>query len=110
MKLPVCPYCHSVYRYRDVVNISEKRHNCYHCGRAFEVSKAVGRTVLMLVICCVLIAFNVLLFYTSKNINIVVMAITDAAVISATILLFPLTVRFKSVKMTKSEKRKNKAK
>lgn len=110
MKLPVCPYCHSVYRYRDVVNISEKRHNCYHCGRAFEVSKATGRTVLMLIVCCVLISFNVLLFYTSKNINIVVMAITDAAFIAAAIMLFPFTVKFRAVKMTKSEKRKNKAK
>ncbi len=39
-KLPVCPYCHTVYRYGDVRRVmNKKQHECYNCGKIIKISK-----------------------------------------------------------------------
>lgn len=63
----------------------------------------------MLSVCCLLIAFDIFMLYSSKDINIstiMIMAITDAVFITAAVCLFPFTVKFRGIKMTKSEKQK----
>ena len=40
LKLPVCPHCHTIYRYGDVKKtLYEKNHKCYHCNKIFIISK-----------------------------------------------------------------------
>lgn len=38
-KLPTCPHCKTVYRYKEVVkNSRKKRIECYHCNNTFKNS------------------------------------------------------------------------
>ncbi len=86
--------------------MSGKTHKCYNCQRDFAVSRKNGRIILMLIVCIILIAFNIIVLYSSKNINLPVMIISNAACVFAAIFIFPFTVRFKPIKITKSMKKR----
>lgn len=70
------------------------------------VLRKKGRIILISVVCILLVAFNLILLYTSKDINFKMMIVVDAVCVFAAVLLFPFTTRFGSVKLTKSEKKK----
>lgn len=96
-KLKNCPYCHTIYRYRDVVSMKGKIQECYHCRKKFIVKKSF-RAIPVLIACIVLIAFNLLVFHTSKDIGkstFIIMVIINASVILLSILISPLFVRFR---------------
>lgn len=39
-KLPVCPHCHTVYRYGDVRQVmNKKQYECYNCKKTMIISK-----------------------------------------------------------------------
>lgn len=85
---------------------NEKKHRCYNCKKEFYVSRNKGRIIILSIVCIILVIFNLILLYSSKKADIHIMIITDAVCILASILLFPFTVRFKPIKLTKSEKRR----
>lgn len=110
LKLPVCPHCNAVYRYKELISM-KGTNNCYHCGKKFIVKRAEGRAVLLCVVCILLIIFNLFLFFSSQDLKITgVLTVADAIVICAAFAAFPFTVRFKAVKITKSQKKKLKEK
>ena len=110
-KLPVCPHCKVAYSYKEITFIKQGIHICYHCNKKFRVIKYRGQFLLMLIVCTLLVAVNVFMLFNNDNINLAVLAIANASVVTAAILMFPLMVIFKAEKITKSEKkelRKNK--
>lgn len=38
-KLPVCPYCNTVYDYKEVRKNKKKKIKCYHCNKIFRRSR-----------------------------------------------------------------------
>ena len=49
LKLPLCPYCHAVYHYRQVrENTHKEEIACHNCGKKFKVSYKKGRALLLL--------------------------------------------------------------
>ena len=82
------------------------KQKCYNCKREFIVLRKKGRIILTVIVCVLLVAFNIILLYTSKDINFNMMIVVDAVCIFVTVLLFPFTARFSPVKLTKSEKKK----
>lgn len=82
------------------------KQKCYNCKREFIVLRKKGRIILTAVVCVLLVAFNLILLYTSKDINFKMMIAVDAVCVFAAVLLFPFTARFGPIKLTKSEKKK----
>ncbi len=93
--LPHCPYCHTVYRYRDLTVLKGKTHMCYHCHKTFAVRRSF-RVVPVVIACVLLIAVNLIVFWTSQDINkntFLVLIMADAAVILLSLLTAPLFTR-----------------
>jgi len=105
LKLPVCPHCNAVYSYREVKNMKQGICFCYHCEKKFYVSKVKGAALLLVIICTLLIAANTAVMVSSENFVPAAIMIADAVVITAAILIMPLTVRFRPLKLSKAEKR-----
>ncbi len=86
-KLPVCPHCHTIYRYGDVSKlIFEKEHKCYHCEKKFRISRR-NIFILFLVIILITSIFNVLELYMTAD--FIVLIITNIIMLSLGIILVP---------------------
>lgn len=104
LRLPVCPHCHAVYSYKEVSDMRQGKMICYHCKKKFSVSKFPGAAVWLLIICTLLVIFNLVMIFSTDDFTIITL-LTDLAAVTAAVLLMPLTVRFRAEKQTKSEKR-----
>ncbi len=114
-KLRKCPYCNTVYRYRDIIGIKGKLNECYHCKKPFEVKK-IYRAVPIVIICVMLIAFNLFIMNSSENISTgtfgMLIIINTSAVLFA-FLISPLMTCFKGYdkkQLRKITQEKNKKK
>lgn len=95
LKLPVCPHCHTIYRYGEVKKtLYEKNHKCYHCNKIFEISK-IRILILFLIIALIAAIFNVFELYMMAGINFIALIVTNIIIITAGILLIPFCIRFK---------------
>lgn len=107
-ELHVCPYCHTVYRYKDIIMLKGKTHECYHCHKSFEVNRIL-KYIPVPVISIVLIMMNVLILKNSENIStgsFMILALADAVSILIAYVLSPFLIRFrKMAKKKKSEKK-----
>lgn len=104
LKLPVCPHCHAVYSYKEVSEMHQGDKICYHCKKKFSVRKTAGAFIWISVICALLVVFNLIIIFSTDDFNIIPV-LTDLAAVTAAVLMLPLTVRFRPLKLTKSEKR-----
>lgn len=102
-KLPVCPYCHTVYSYQEIVSMKGKEHQCYHCGRSFLIRRSL-RAVPVIAVCMILILFNMIIFDASKDINIGVVAVMNLIAVAASLAASPLMIRFRKKQETKEAK------
>ena len=103
-ELHVCPYCHTVYRYKDVINLKGKTQECYHCHKSFEVNRVLTFIPVPL-ISIVLIMANVLILKSSENIStgsFMILALSDALSVFAALVISPFLIRFRK----KSKKKK----
>ena len=94
MKLPVCPHCHTVYRYGEVRRLLLHREAvCYHCQKRFQIKKT--RCLLLLLIwVAVCVAVNILSLVLIGNITVIGMFITNVILAVLAILLTPFFIRF----------------
>lgn len=108
LRLPVCPYCNTVYYYGEVVKSTKRKSmECYHCKRRFKISKLKGRIVFYSLLVPILGAIDVLmLFFTSMKTTRPMIAFTVISV-ALSLLLLPFTVRYRKISSEeKSENRK----
>ena len=95
-KLPICPYCHTIYRYGDVKKVSKKSfEKCYHCKKDFKVSKS-GILVLLLIIMVIGVALNIFQMTNFENLNFIVLFVTNIVLILLAVLFLPFFIKFKS--------------
>lgn len=97
-RLPVCPHCHTVYRYGDVKKVSKKKiEKCYHCKKDFKVSKS-GILILLLIVIAIGIEVNIFQINVFNNINFAVMFVTNIVLVIMAVLFLPFFVSFKKNK------------
>lgn len=96
-KLPVCPYCKTVYRYKDVKKNSKKSViKCYHCKQEFKNSRK-GFVVLALIVIIAAVLLNVfILNITSDNfMSVVPIAFVSIGAVLIGLLLAPFFIKYK---------------
>lgn len=101
-KLPTCPYCDTVYRYKDVSDIKEKEHKCYHCDKPFEVKKMPYILILIFITAVLCVALNLLILFNMVNFNIWLLLIPTACIIFVAKFLIPFFVKFKKTETKNS--------
>ncbi|MGN1432714.1 MAG: TIGR04104 family putative zinc finger protein [Ruminococcus sp.] len=94
-KLPVCPHCKTIYRYKDVKKeLNKKESTCYHCGKKFKTSKK-KILILFLIIAFITAIFDVLALYMIAGTNLIGMIIMNIIAVTAGFFLIPYFVEFK---------------
>ena len=97
-KLPVCPHCKTIYRYKDVKKEEVKKEcTCYHCGKKFRVSKN-KILILFLIIALITAIFDVLALYMIAGTSLIGMIIMNIIAVTAGFFLIPYFVEFKKEK------------
>lgn len=91
----ICPYCKTIYRYRDIINLKNKRNKCYHCGKSFRVNKSLT-FIPVLITSIILIIINTIVIHNSTDLStgsFLMMAITDAVFIFISFVISPFMIR-----------------
>lgn len=119
-RLPVCPRCGTVYRYKDVWREIKKHgylwkrdgtdSECYHCHEKFKVSSMPGAPVLILLWAGLSIGTNLLLLSHMKDLNLLIMMAATLCYMAIAVLFLPFFVRFKQTETIKTDKMNTKKK
>lgn len=103
LRLPVCPHCGTVYRYRDTVAAnSQKKNTCYHCGGRFRVRRTPYIWIEVLILLPLCVGFNILLLTRMAKLNLVALFVSTVAFLLLGYFLAPFFSRF--VKTDEKEK------
>ena len=97
-KLPVCPHCKTIFRYKDVKKEAVKKEcTCYHCGKKFRVSKK-KILILFLIISLITAIFDVLALYMIAGTSFIGLMILNIIAVTAGFFLIPYFTEFKKEK------------
>lgn len=110
-RLPLCPYCKTVYSYKDVKKIrKEKTHICYHCGKKFKAGMFPQSLVLFLIVFVLCIAVNILILSNASDFDtilVIIMLLVTIIFLVAGYFLIPF---FTGLKKTDKDEEKQKLK
>ena len=108
-KLPVCPYCHTIYRYKDVRRVMNKMNKkdmeCYNCKKKIKISKK-GIWILALIAIILSVASTFLILNIFHNATAIFPYIVTVLIIIAAFFARPFFVTFKSNEKSKEEKKR----
>lgn len=106
-KNPTCPYCNTVYRYKDTVNaVIKKKDVCYHCEKRFKISYKIQLLCLILLAAIVSVFLNILLLSKMTYLNLAALFIPTVFLIILISLLLPFFVKFKNTEIKNKVKNK----
>ncbi len=94
-RLPVCPHCGTVYRYRDVKAACKQKDNtCYHCKKPFrsKLLPYIAAEILILLPLCV--GFNLILLHRMTELNLIALFTVTVGFLLLGYFLFPFFVHF----------------
>ncbi len=100
-KLPVCPYCNTVYSYKDVKNNRNKKIiKCYHCKNKFKKNNLKGYVVLALIIIILTVALNLVVLNLTADFitSIIPLMIISVFAVIIFIILTPFFSDYKKIK------------
>ena len=113
-KLPVCPHCGTIYRYKDTKEAIKKKDNvCYHCNKKFRAGIFPGMIVGAILPLIACIAINIFLLTRMKEFQILPLIAVTLIFILIIYLIIPFFTKFRKtddIKENKdsSKKRRNK--
>lgn len=108
-KLPKCPHCGTIYRYKDVKEALKKKDNtCYHCEKKFRARVFPGILAGAVLPVILAIAINIIMMTQMKNLELIPMFIVTVLFILLIFLLAPFFTKFENTeeKSDKNEKQK----
>lgn len=106
IRLPVCPHCGTVYRYRDTKDAwKQKENTCYHCQKKFRVRLMPYVIVEALILLPLCVGFNLLMLNRMEKLNLFALFAATLFFLLLGYLLIPFFVRF--IKMDEDKDNKN---
>ena len=107
-RLPVCPHCGTVYRYRDTKKaFRQKENTCYHCQQKFRAALMPYLAVEALILLPLCIGFNILLLTRMTQLNLIALFAATAGFLLLGFLLYPFFVHFRKIEKTAEKNQKN---
>ena len=99
-KLPTCPYCHTVYDYKEVKRNNDKIIQCYHCKKEFRQSKIKGKILIAVVFVLMAFGLNIAIMNLFSNImySIIPMFVIDVIIMLIARLLVPYFTEYEHIK------------
>lgn len=97
-KLPICPHCKTIFRYKDVNRLLYKKNvECYHCGKKFRVSRKKF-FILFLIIALITAIVDAFELYVIEDISFLALMLTNIITVFIGSLLLPYFCEFKGEK------------
>ena len=100
-RLPVCPYCKTVYSYKEVKkSIGKRKAECYHCKNAFKPNLTKKTVISGIVLLIVILVLNMIIIkiLSGRNSSILPLYIVDLFFVIGFYFLLPFTAGFKKLK------------
>ena len=105
-RLPVCPHCGTVYRYRDTKKaIRNKENTCYHCQKKFRAKIFPYLIVGALIPLALCIGFNIILLSRMTNLELLPLFAVTLLCILIVYLIIPFFTKFKKSENEKEMKK-----
>lgn len=105
-KLPVCPYCNTVYRYKRVRKIDRKEKTlmCYHCKKEFKVKRLSGMVVLGAIVLVLAVVTNLVILNSLEYLNLTPLIVSTVAYVILGFIFVPFFIDFRKIKKTEPRK------
>lgn len=95
-RLPVCPHCGTVYRYRDTKDAIRKKENvCYHCQKKFKARIFPYWLIGALIPLILCIGFNIFLLSRMTDFELLPLLVSALVCILIIYLIIPFFTKFK---------------
>lgn len=95
-RLPKCPYCGTVYHYRDVKRAAKRSENtCYHCHKKFKAGRMPGALIAGAILLILCIGTNLLILSRMKTLNMIILFAVTVAYIVLFLAVNPFFVKFR---------------
>ena len=95
-RLPVCPHCGTVYRYKDTkAAIKNKENTCYHCQKRFRAKRFPYMIVGALLPVLLSIAVNIFLLTRMKTLQLIPLFAVTLLGLMIVYLIIPFFTKFK---------------
>ena len=105
-RLPVCPHCGTVYRYKETKEaIRNKENTCYHCKKKFRAKRFPYLLVGALIPLVVCIAFNIFLMTRMTNLDLIPLFAATLICILIIYLIIPFFTKFKKTEEERTNKK-----
>ncbi len=106
-KLPVCPHCGTVYRYKDTKNaIINKENECYHCHNKFRIKLFPYVLIEAVALIAISIGINLLILSRMSSFNLIPLFVITIGILVIVILLVPFFTHFVKTEKEKDKKKK----
>jgi len=94
-RLPKCPHCGTIYRYKDVKEALRKKDNtCYHCEKKFRAKIFPGIIAGAGLPIILAILINILLMTRMENLELIPLFIVTVLFILLVFLILPYFTKF----------------
>ena len=108
-RLPVCPHCGTVYRYKDtMIAIRNKNNTCYHCKKDFRAKifpyMLIG-AIVPLVLC---VLTNMFLLSRMDNLSLAPLLVSTLGYLLIIYAIVPFFAKFKKAADPKAKEKKKK--
>lgn len=98
-KLPNCPHCNTVYRYKDTKNaMKQKENTCYHCEKKFKVKYFPDILALCAIILLPCIFTLILILSKMKTFDFFILFFIALLFVITAYFLIPFFTRFVKMK------------
>ena len=102
-RLPICPHCGAVYRYKDTKDAIKKKENeCYHCHQKFRVKHFPYILVGALLPLALCIGLNIFILSRMEKLQLIPLFAVTLGFLLIIYLIIPFFTKFKK----SEEKRK----
>ena len=104
-KLPVCPHCGTVYRYKDTKNaIVNKENECYHCHKTFRIRIFPYVLLEAIALIAVSIGLNLLILSRMSSLNLIPLFLITFGILMIILILVPFFTHFVKTEDKKKKK------
>lgn len=95
-RLPTCPHCGTVYRYRDTKEAIKKKENiCYHCNKKFTAKRFPYLLVGALIPLVLCIVINIVLLSRMENLQLIPLFCVTLVFLLIIYFIIPFFTKFK---------------
>lgn len=95
-RLPVCPHCGTIYRYKDTKKaIKDKDNICYHCNKKFRAKIFPGILIGAMIPLILCIVINIILLSSMKEAQIVPLFAVTLVFLLIIYLIVPFFTKFR---------------